>query len=235
MRSPIKSIDRFIENIFKKILYKKRNHHINKAVKKFTEKYHPDPQIIEELTKKLALEIDRLYPIVDKSILRERIKRGRYSLLITIIASGIVAVLVMLLTHGAATVLIAPLCAAFIAWVATVLTIPIGYDERIDGGMDSVVSSFEKNMLEPEEAGENQVKKLQQEVDQLKNTTDQLIQQVLEHSGQLNKKTETTSVSASPIDTIVKPDSPRKFLFWQQKHPETGDLSCQHASGCHPA
>src|SRR5688572_18504722 len=111
--------DKAIENIFKKYLHKKRDHHIKKALKNFIKNYNPDPNVIDELKKSLETEALRLYPMVDKSILRERIKRARTVFIITAILSTILAIVITLLTQGTALIFITPLFAALFAWIAT--------------------------------------------------------------------------------------------------------------------
>jgi Skp family chaperone for outer membrane proteins len=209
--------DTTIENIFKKYLHKKRDYYINKALNKFIKKHNPDPKVINELKILLETEALRLYPMADKSILRERIKRARVVFIITAILSIILAIILIVLTKGTALILITPLFSALFAWIATLATIPIGYDQRIKGGMDSVIAVFEEKLMKENNLNvENEVKnfqneKMQQEIDELKNLVKTLhnknehMQQEIEIFKNIaidsNEKIQTLS---DQINTLIK-------------------------------
>jgi hypothetical protein len=209
--------DKAIENIFKKYLHKKRDHHIKKALKNFIKNHNSDPKDIDELKKLLETEALRLYPMVDKSILRERIKRARTVFIITAILSMILAIVISLLTNGTALIFITPLFAALFAWIATLATIPIGYDQRIKGGMDSVIAVFEeklmkeKNLNIEKDAKNIQNEHMQQEIDALKDLVKTLynknehMQQEIEIFKDIVKGSdEKIQILSDQIDTLIK-------------------------------
>ncbi len=191
-------IDHWIEDILKNYLHKKRDQHIDKALNDFIEKYHPDPQIINTLKKKLEVEADRLFPLADQSILHERIQRAKYTFWVTAIASSITAAIILFLTHGSAIIFVMPICAATVAWAVTIVTIPIGYDARMAGGMDSTVSQFEKTLFSKNIAIENL-----HDMEELKNIIKTLNEKIEILSNQVN---ELTSVVNNPIQN--KPSLP---------------------------
>lgn len=142
----LKFIDNAIENILKKSLHKKREKIIQKTIQLF-KKNHPnvDPK---DFIKKVQDEADRIYAIVDRSILRERIQRAKYAFWITAILGIIIAGVLGAFSSGATLPLTAPIIAAFIPWLISVGTIPVSYNQRVKGAMDSVMMSYEKFLLE---------------------------------------------------------------------------------------
>lgn len=143
-------IDRYIENKMRKSLHKKRNKIIAQTLADYIDKHHPKPEIVAELKTLLIIEADRVYPVVDESILKERIKRARYTFWITVITSTLISAVIIALTHGLALPLIIPALTAFIAWAVTLATAPLSYNLRVHGAMESIVRSFEKKLSEGE-------------------------------------------------------------------------------------
>ncbi len=143
---------RFIENTLylycKTELHKKRQHYINQAIDKYT-KLNPDPADLLSFKDKLETEADRVYAIVDRSILRERIKRGTKVLLFTIIASILVVGLLAGFYGGSIVSFVSPIAMTLVAWATSVLTIPVSYNQRVKGAMDTVYNAFAKAYQQP--------------------------------------------------------------------------------------
>ncbi|MBA3661868.1 MAG: hypothetical protein H0W64_09080 [Gammaproteobacteria bacterium] len=142
-----KFIDQWIEKKLKKKLHKQRPEFIQQTLDGFIKKHNPDPTIIKNLSEKLEIEADRIYPIVDRSIIKERLKRSKYTFWITAVVSTIIVGIIIAFTGGALLPLVVPLLTSFIAWAIALGTIPLSYNQRILGAMDSTVDSFEKSLL----------------------------------------------------------------------------------------
>lgn len=142
-----KRFDLWLENKLKKNLDKKRDKIINKTVEHF-KKIHPDLNSADFI--KLAnSEADRIYAFIDKSILRERIQRAKVTFWITAIIGIILALIINGLSLGAALPATLAIIPAFVAWAGNIITIPISYNQRIKGGMDSVLNNYEKILSQP--------------------------------------------------------------------------------------
>ena len=119
-------------------LHRKREHYIKKELVSFIHKhgYQETSPEVNELRQRLEKEADRVFPMIDKSIFKERKKRAVKTFFLTSIPLGIFA----LLTGGA---LIPVFVSAFVAAFTSVATIDISYYSRVEGAMASVRSVFE--------------------------------------------------------------------------------------------
>lgn len=141
-----KFIERLFEDLIKAVLHRKREQYIQKTITQF---HMDDPLLpLGNLEEKLNIEADRVYAIVDRSILRERIQRSKYVFLGTIIFSTIIVGALGGFTSGSALPFIAPLCMAFVNYVLSMATVGIGYNQRVKGGMDTVVIVHKKSIQE---------------------------------------------------------------------------------------
>lgn len=140
-------LDKKIENILKKNLHKKKTKYLNRAIKNFSAE-HPevDSAQLDNLREMLIKEMDRSSYIADKSILRAGIKRAKLVFLATFIVTAIIIGVIAAVTHGAGIAFL-PLLTPVVAWVVTIATIPLLYNERIVGSMDSVLHNFELSLL----------------------------------------------------------------------------------------
>lgn len=171
--------DKPIEKLFKRGLYKQRQYYIRKAINKFIKQNHPDERTIAALKAKLEEEADRVYAIVDKSVLRAGIKRAKWTFLLTAIASTIIIGVLGFFSSGAILPFIIPVLAAFITWAVSLATIPFAYNERIKGGLDSVVLTFKKSLNADSDAEpEFDLKKSKKEIETIKRTLIKIIDKV---------------------------------------------------------
>jgi hypothetical protein len=128
-------IDRWIEKKLKLHFHKKRDKIIGKAFAEFC-KTHDQTQS-QSLLEKLNHEADRMYAVIDRSILRARINRSKWVFWSTLIASIIIVGTLGAFTAGLALPFISPALAALVTWSASIGTIPIDYLQRLKGAMDS--------------------------------------------------------------------------------------------------
>lgn len=141
-------LDKLIENFFKKKLHKNRTKFLQEAKNAFINKNQPGKNTLKAFTVELEEEADRVYSMVDRSILRARLKDSKWTFWVTGIMGTAIAVSIAAAapTGGFSIVLIAPFLTATIAWVVRVITIPISYNQRIKAAFDSVTQKFEKKM-----------------------------------------------------------------------------------------
>lgn len=149
--------DRKIENVFKHFLHKKRYAIVDKAFKKFIKDHPLSEADATALRAKLEDEADRIVSFIDRSVLRERIQRAKYTFVITLVASTVVVAAVGGFADLTVVPFIAPVAAACVAWLIAVATIPIAYNQRIKGGMDSSILVFEKSLNEREHSNANKL------------------------------------------------------------------------------
>jgi hypothetical protein len=142
----ISPVDRLIEHVMKRALHIRRDKIIAKTLKMYR-KNHPDA-VTTNLEKDLQTEAARIYTIVDRSILSERIKRAKYTFWLTVMTSTVIVGALGGFTAGAALPFVAPPLAALSAWLIALATIPISYNKRIQGAMDSVVLKHEHPIAE---------------------------------------------------------------------------------------
>ena len=170
-------IDQKIESALRRKLYKQREKIIAQSIDCFIKEHHPDPTLVAELRRRLEEEADRVYAIVDRSVLRAWLKRAKYTFWIMTITTSIVAAVLAVVTHGAAVVIIAPILSAFVTWVVTVGTVPITYNERVKGGMDAVSHCISKKHSLQRMQSFN-LKQSKKEIEAIKQTLVDLISQV---------------------------------------------------------
>jgi hypothetical protein len=131
-------LDRLLEMMLKPFLKRKRKKFIQRAIDDF-QLISTDAAVTSKLTEMLNDEADRVYAIVDRSILRERIIRAKYYFITTALTSIILVGAVGGFTGGSFIPFISPLLSATIAWAYNISTISISYHQRVKGGMDSVI------------------------------------------------------------------------------------------------
>ncbi len=139
-------LDRIIKNKIKQYVHSKRDAHVKKAREKFQQRY-PKYQAIQSFEKELYAEVVRVYPMIDKSILLERIKRARWES----IAFGLVMAIYFgtedilrnkkeseQLLHPVVTMIIS----TALKWVISIATIPLAYELRVKGAMKSITAKY---------------------------------------------------------------------------------------------
>lgn len=143
-----------------KQLHNQKNFRVEKALKSFKEQNASDPLLdskVTELRKRLDAEAVRIYPMVDESILKERIKRAKITTLITA-ALTLAGVLITGALFGIAITLFAltvPLVSSAVAGIASISTIGITYNARINGAMNSVKNVYEEELAKKKTTGIN--------------------------------------------------------------------------------
>lgn len=139
-------LDHYVEKKLRKQLYKKKQKYFDDALADFI-KHNPDVDDahIQILKEKLLHEENRIYDIVDKSLLHAGVKRAKLILVATFIVTAILLGIVAVLTHGSGLIFL-PLIAPLIAYIATVLTIRISYNDRIIGGLNAVIHAYEQEL-----------------------------------------------------------------------------------------
>lgn len=126
------------------MIHKKRSNLITQKLKEFKKKH---PSISTDLLESdLEIEADRIYSMADKSIITAMIKRARYTFWMTIITTTIVVGALGAFSGGTALPFITPLLSAFAAWAISLVVIPTSYNERVKGGMDSIILHFERHL-----------------------------------------------------------------------------------------
>lgn len=148
-------IDKWIERKLKEHLHKKRKYYVYKSLVGFINR-NPGHDY-SEIRKKLETEAARIYPMVDRSILRERVKRAKYIFWATLAASLLVVGAVVAASGGTALALVAPVCASIVTWAASIATIPVSYNQRVKGAMDCVVIPYEECLKQNQKTKENKV------------------------------------------------------------------------------
>lgn len=109
--------------------------------------YH-DQEDDEALLNKLRNEQIRLVPMVDQSILNERVQRTKKTFYITLGIGLTLAIFMSLFTGGLSLLtLLAPIVTASGAAYASMKTVGLSYKSRISGGFDSVVA-LHKNEID---------------------------------------------------------------------------------------
>lgn len=135
-------LDKKIEKKLKKKLDAKKPKHIAEALSELKDT-HPeiDTEMFEEIRLKFMSEANRVTEIADSSLLRAGIRRAKWMLLGSfIVTAGLIGITVAV-THGSAIILL-PLVSPLVTWLLTVVTIPINYDERMIGGLNSKLIEY---------------------------------------------------------------------------------------------
>lgn len=139
-------------------LEKKLNYHIEnkcedllKQELEHFKKLHPlEARELEELQNKIVTEINRIYPMAEESVLKERIIRARY----TFLSGAIIGpLLVGILTnfHGSLLAYSMPVISASAYWGVSIALIPLAFEKRIMGGLKSISRNFERTLREREQ------------------------------------------------------------------------------------
>lgn len=134
--------DRFVELMLKWYLHHKRDKYVEKTLLRCSI-YLSNQEDSKNMRATVERETRRIYSIVDRSILRDRVIRGKY----TFFGTAIIAALVFTCLNQFAAITpfasVLPLTMALVAWVISIVTIPISYNQRVKGAMDSVVGEYE--------------------------------------------------------------------------------------------
>lgn len=99
-----------------------------------------------ELESKLNTEATRVYDFIDRSILRERIRRAKYTFWAVTLATLLVVGIIFAVTKSSALVFISPFTNGIISWITSIATIPVSYNQRVKGAMISTIGSFIKDL-----------------------------------------------------------------------------------------
>ncbi|GEM_PF-4290152 len=131
-----KKFDKWVEKKLKAKMQKLRVKMIDETMSDFQEEHPHLP--VANLRESLEEEFERVFAIAYKSIVVYGVQRANLVLLFT----ALVGTLVVVLTHGVAIAFLAPCIGACAAWIASVATIPKGYETRLEGGLDSVIVKY---------------------------------------------------------------------------------------------
>ena len=139
-------LDKKLEKHFLPRLHKKREKIIQQTLSTYFQTHSLTPELKKTFEKQLRNEADRVYAIVDASILRARIRAAKYTFWMTAVAGIILSGVIIVLSGGTALPIITLLLGGVIAYLVTLGTIPISYNLRVLGGMDSAIDAFEKSL-----------------------------------------------------------------------------------------
>lgn len=145
----IKKLDKWIETKIRDHLAAQRQQLIDTTIARFQQQHPTLP--LGDLRNQLEDEADRVYDIVDQSILRDRIIRAKYTFFGAGVAGALFAGFITGFSGGAATPFVTPVTSAFTAYVLSVATIPISCILRIRGGLNSTVRKYLKTIRKKEE------------------------------------------------------------------------------------
>lgn len=136
-------VDKFIEKRLKKRLHKRREKIVKETIAAFKLKHNPSEEVMQLLLERIDVEAKRVFPMVDQSIIVAFIKRAKLAFWISAISSVIIIGLLGGFSAGTALPFVIPVCSAVMAWLIGIVTIPINYNRRVQGAMDSVIENFE--------------------------------------------------------------------------------------------
>lgn len=140
-------INNFIQKSIRKKLLKKKESLIKETINNFSaENRDASKADLEELEKRLKNESIRVFEIVDKSIIRDRVKRGWYTFVGTAILGTVVAAATFVATHGSSLLFVTPLTGAFISLYLNHSTTYKSAERRVKGGFEGVRKSFETEL-----------------------------------------------------------------------------------------
>lgn len=127
-------------------LHKKRKHYINESITRYVQNQPAAlPADINQLVEKLETEANRVYAIVDRSILRDRIKRSTRETIILLVTSILIVGILGGFTSGSMTIFLSPILMSFAYWFRSIYTISISYNQRVKGAFDTVVNAALQN------------------------------------------------------------------------------------------
>ena len=215
-----KGINRLVERVFKPYLHNKREYYIEQQVKRFNEIHHPPANVLTQFKKKLNTEANRIYTMSDRSILRAQIERAGIAFNVTLVAGEATVAIIAAATGTAFTLVpfITPIPPAIVAWGISLVTIPLFYNQRVKGGLDSVYSAFEKEYLEEKQSPikssqqlilsqtltPNSARKLQTTLDEIK---EHLASKSIQDQAPTlaNESAEYVPIELIPVDFISSP------------------------------
>ena len=188
-----KFFDKHIEQILWNRLHKQKESIINKTINKFKEE-HPEADV-DNLRIKLNKEAKRVYRFTDRSILRDRVQRARW----TFWASCFITIVLVATSSGFNLdnlfSFLAPLITALTAWIVSVGTISISYNQRVKGAMDTVIDQYEESI--------NASHDVQLTLD----TTHHILNRITQTSSTHELISETPSISI-----VIDPIGPKKEI-----------------------
>ena len=106
------------------------------------EELEPTPVEIKVVLERLVKETVRVYAIIDPAILEANVTRARWLFWFSFIPSLLFAVLGYFYSDASTLTLLAPMLLAVTTWVSRLITIPILYSLRVQGGMESVAETY---------------------------------------------------------------------------------------------
>jgi hypothetical protein len=134
--------DRLIEEFLRNKFHAKRDKMIFKTLSRFQKDYpNVSTAQLNELKIKLEKEAVRVYTISDQSILEARVETASYNFWFELVQNTFSSLLLCFLT-GSYYPLITPLIMIFGNWLKNIATIHKSYNNRIKGGMNSVISTY---------------------------------------------------------------------------------------------
>lgn len=136
----LNALDRWVEKKILKRLHKKKQAILDNALQAFEKRYPGEPTA--ELRAKMEMEADRIYDFIGHSILKERLRRAKYYFWAVTFVTLAVAIGIFIATGASALIFISPAAAGIARWIVSVATIPISCNERVIGGMESVVNAW---------------------------------------------------------------------------------------------
>jgi hypothetical protein len=202
-----KLLDDWIEKKLKKSLHKKREKYIEQALDKFKNS-HPNTNT-DELLEKLKIEADRFYALVDRSVLRSKIRIAKYIFWGTLIFATLLLVAVSVPAFGTpaflivAVAFVSPPILALFDYIIAIATIPTGYNQLVKGALDATVLSYEHSLKNPQNP-------------QLANNNAAAIIQAL---NEFIKKNGTVEIALDPISQELVLNKPERLSI------KSGDLS----------
>jgi hypothetical protein len=132
-------IDRWIERAIKHYFIPNHQSVIDDAIAQ-VRKIRPDLPTDDPYQQIITKEIIRVYRMANKSILRERTVRAKYTFLVT----GVGSFVVIAASGGSAFV--PALITALIAYTSSIVTIPMSYNLRVEGAVDPIVESYRDSL-----------------------------------------------------------------------------------------
>jgi hypothetical protein len=138
-----KWFDRVVEKVLYNRFEKNRTQMKEKPLKKVL-KENPDLTRAEfnELCNRIAKEEIRVYPIVDRALLRAGIIRAKYNFLLVGITSTLIIGSLGGFSSNSVLPFISPLATAFFAMANTLITIEIPYKQRAKAAYESVIKVY---------------------------------------------------------------------------------------------
>lgn len=125
-------------------LHNRRRKVIDQTIAAYQAEHQLDDHTLTALKSKLDFEMTRVIAIVDESIIKERIQRARYTFWITgVIGTAFVLAFAAFPVTTSLVPFFAPLVGALTAWAAAIATIPVSYNTRVKGAMNSAIEMFE--------------------------------------------------------------------------------------------